>query len=59
MSSTPMKIQLTCAFMPLFPFVPGGDDRHATFGSVTRASRFLTGLVTQTVRIGSRSSTVT
>ena len=24
----------------------GGDDRHATSGSATRASRFLTGLVT-------------
>src|SRR4029453_5287578 len=37
--------ELTCASC-LVSFVLGGDDRHATSGSVTRASRFLTGLLT-------------
>jgi len=32
--------------MPLVSFCDGGDDRHATSGSVTRASRFLISLMT-------------
>ena len=34
-------------FHALSPFWTGGDDCHATSGSVTRASRFLIGLVTR------------
>jgi hypothetical protein len=34
-------------FHALSPSVLGGDDRHATSGSSTRASRFLIGLMTR------------
>jgi hypothetical protein len=39
-------------FHTLFPLLLGGHDRHATSGSVTRASRFLTGSLTHADALG-------